>query len=414
MRLRLIAPLLLVPLAVLADGDAPRPKLEVEQKELSFGEIVQGQQVRIPLKIKNAGQSPLAITHAETTCGCSVARLPAAPIAPGETGEVVVEFDSRDRTGLQAFEVYLWSNDPTQTDRGAYCTHFVVRGEVRNEFRLTPRGAYFGEVLRGGPPLERVVKVIGTGPARDGFQAKLVGELPSFLQAEVKELERGVEVKVRFLTHAPPGENLFQLVLATGIAEQPEVRIPVAATVVDRVLAPGAIVLGDPRRGETTEPRRISLERLDADGIDVTALRFDPKLLAVTSVALTPRRTDLLVAISPEAPAGPLAAVLVVELDVASHPRLEIPVFARVRPRVEAEPLALLLRDGTASATVRGAPVKATRFEPADAAWSCEVAPVEGGQRVTIRAKAPGAAPPRSLVVETDVAGEERLVIPVR
>lgn len=410
---RLLVLLSLLSPAALAD-DAPRPRMEVAEKQLSFGEVVQGQQVRVPLALKNAGQAPLVITHVETTCDCSVARLPAGPIAPGATGEVLVEFDSRERTGVQGFEVYVYSNDPAQADRGLYCTHFVVKGEVRSEFRLSPRGAYFGEFLRGSAAVERVVKVVGTGPARDGFQARLAGELPSFFEAELRPLERGVEVKVRLLPHAPPGEHLHQVVLATGIEEQPELRVPIAVTVVDRLLAPGAIVLGDRRRGEPAEPRRIPLERLDADGLEVKELQFDPKLLTVTAVPLTPRRVDLLVTVAPEAPAGLLAAPLVVRLDLPSHPRLEIPVFARVRPRIEVEPLELLPRDGAAAVTLRGGPVTATRFEPADAAWSCEVSPAPSGHRLTIRAAAPGAPAPRALVVETGVPGEERVTIPVR
>lgn len=416
---RLLACLLLALPAYAQEGPpapAGGPRLTLEARELSFGEVVQGQSVRLPIKLQNRGDAPLVISHAETTCGCSVARFPDAPVPPGGSAELVIEFDSRDRTGQQGFEVYVFSNDPTQADRGAYCTHLVIRGEVRNDFRLTPRGAYFGEVVRGGDAPQRTVKIVGTGPAREGFRPELVEDgLPGWVAVSLKPAERGAEVAVRLLPHAPPGEHLLQVVLRTGVESQPELRVPVAAVVVEPLEAPGAIVLGSLRRGQPWPETRVPLLRRDADGLPVRAVEFDPALLRVRHAALTPRRTDLLVAPAPDLPPGPLATTITVLLDVPSRPRLVLPVFAAILPRVEVEPLELCPDDGQARLVVRGAAVRQAALEPADAAWRVELGPPgPAGRTVTIVAAAPGAPPPAAVILSTDAPGEEQVRVPVR
>lgn len=423
MRPLLAALLLLLSASRLLAEDPPAqrgPRLVLEKKALDFGEVVQGAKVRLALELGNSGDAPLVISHAETTCGCSLARLPEAPIPPGGKGELVVEFDSSDRTGQQGFEVYVYGNDPTQADRGAYCTHLVVKGEVRNEFRLAPRGAYFGELVRGGPAQERVVKVTGTGAAKGGFQPRLQGERPDWLEVTVSQAQPGgreAEVKVRLLPHAPRGEHLLQLVLATGLEAQPELRVPVAVTVAEQVLAPGAIVLGSLRRGQPWGESRIPIERLDAPTLSVRGLELDEKLIRARVVQVTPRRIDLLVSAAPELPPGALCTELRVRLDAPSHPLLRLPVYAAILPRVEVEPLELLLSGGEARASVRGARLRGARLEPAEAAsaWQVELLPpAPGGAGVLLRAGSPDAAPPAAVVLETDAPGEEQVRIPVR
>lgn len=408
--------LLLVALPVCAQDDPPSggPRLTLEQKELAFGEVVQGQAVALPITLRNTGDAPLVISHAETTCGCSVARFPAAPIPPGGSAELVIDFDSRERTGQQGFEVYVFSNDPTQADRGAYCTHLVIRGEVRNEFRLSPRGAYFGEVVRGGAPQERKVKIVGTGPAREGFRPKLGSEaLPDWLQVELTPVERGCEVTVRLLPHVPAGEQLLQIVLETGVEAQPQLRVPVAASVVDPLDAPSVVILGSLRRGQRWPATRVPLQRLEQDGVPIRAVEFDARLLEVTPSALTPRRTDLLVRPRADLPPGPFATTVTVLLDLPARPRLVLPVFADILPRVEVEPLELCPVDGLARVSVRGGAISAAALEPADSTWQVELGPSgPTGREVRLRA---GTGPaPEAVVLTTDAPGEERVRVPVR
>lgn len=69
------------------------PVMEFEEMEHDFGTIEQGTAQETVFKFTNTGNAPLIITNATSSCGCTVPNPPKDPIAPGETGELVVKFN---------------------------------------------------------------------------------------------------------------------------------------------------------------------------------------------------------------------------------------------------------------------------------------------------------------------------------
>ncbi|QWX82743.1 DUF1573 domain-containing protein [Cellulophaga sp. HaHaR_3_176] len=81
---------------VASERDAAAKKLPVmsfEKVEHDFGNIVQNTPQETVFTFKNTGDAPLIITDAKSTCGCTVPKKPNGPISPGETGELVVNFN---------------------------------------------------------------------------------------------------------------------------------------------------------------------------------------------------------------------------------------------------------------------------------------------------------------------------------
>lgn len=76
----------------------------------SFGEINNGQVVQYSFRFKNVGQNPLLISKVDASCGCTVPSHPKEPIAPGNEGEIVVQFNSTNRIGHQMKAVTVHSN----------------------------------------------------------------------------------------------------------------------------------------------------------------------------------------------------------------------------------------------------------------------------------------------------------------
>src|SRR5687768_1706260 len=74
--------------------DPSAPKITFETLEYNFDSIVQGDTVKYTFKFKNTGKSPLLITEAAVTCGCTQPIFPKEPIPPGKSGTVYVEFRS--------------------------------------------------------------------------------------------------------------------------------------------------------------------------------------------------------------------------------------------------------------------------------------------------------------------------------
>ena len=70
------------------------PVMSFEKAEHDFGTIEQGVAQETKFKFTNTGNAPLIITNATSTCGCTVPEYPKnTPIAPGESGELLVKFN---------------------------------------------------------------------------------------------------------------------------------------------------------------------------------------------------------------------------------------------------------------------------------------------------------------------------------
>jgi len=81
-----------------------------------FGTIRSGDKTSHTFTFKNTGDSYLLIEFASGSCGCTVPEWPQKPIPPGESGEILVKFDSQDKVGEQNQEVNIIANtDPIAT-----------------------------------------------------------------------------------------------------------------------------------------------------------------------------------------------------------------------------------------------------------------------------------------------------------
>lgn len=70
------------------------PVMSFDKQEHDFGNIIQGTPQETVFAFTNTGDAPLIITDARSSCGCTVPQYPKnTPIAPGETGELVVKFN---------------------------------------------------------------------------------------------------------------------------------------------------------------------------------------------------------------------------------------------------------------------------------------------------------------------------------
>jgi len=89
-----------------------------------FGEIDTGEKVKHVYKFQNTGSEPLVISNATGSCGCTVPTWPKEPIPVGGEGEILVEFDSKNKSGNQSKRVTITANtDPVNT-------YLTIKGKV--------------------------------------------------------------------------------------------------------------------------------------------------------------------------------------------------------------------------------------------------------------------------------------------
>ena len=101
------------------------PRIAFERTMHDMGKIAQGQRVEMRFPFTNTGGSPLVISAVNGSCGCTVGKdWPTKPMAPGESGEITVVFDSAGRSGKQSKTVSVVTNSRRPT------TVLIITGEV--------------------------------------------------------------------------------------------------------------------------------------------------------------------------------------------------------------------------------------------------------------------------------------------
>lgn len=98
----------IVPNKLMKTGEYP--KIEIENSDFDFGDIIQGDKVSHVFNIKNTGKSDLVILEARASCGCTVPEWTKTPIKSGESGEVNIIFNSEGKMGAQQKTVTLRTN----------------------------------------------------------------------------------------------------------------------------------------------------------------------------------------------------------------------------------------------------------------------------------------------------------------
>ncbi|MEL6141886.1 MAG: DUF1573 domain-containing protein [Bacteroidota bacterium] len=94
----------------------PLTSMEFAESNFDFGTITEGDVVTHTFSFTNTGEEPLIISDAKGSCGCTVPSKPTAPIAPGEAGEITVQFNSKGKKGPRNQKVTVTANtNPAQT-----------------------------------------------------------------------------------------------------------------------------------------------------------------------------------------------------------------------------------------------------------------------------------------------------------
>lgn len=125
------------------------PAMKFEQTTVDYGTIEQNSDPLRTFSFKNTGNTPLIITGARGSCGCTVPSYPKKPIAPGETAVIEVRYDTK-RVGPFRKSVRITTNEKvmkkTKNDQGEIVekeeakTHILyIKGDVKQK-KAAPSG----------------------------------------------------------------------------------------------------------------------------------------------------------------------------------------------------------------------------------------------------------------------------------
>jgi len=110
-----------------------QPHISVEETNLDFGDVVNGEIISRDLSVHNTGTADLLVESIITSCACTQATVDPMNIGANESGTLHIEFDSGfhgpDLTGPLIRQVFINSNDPLQPELQV---EFVVNLEARD------------------------------------------------------------------------------------------------------------------------------------------------------------------------------------------------------------------------------------------------------------------------------------------
>ncbi len=90
--------------------EASYPVMTFDTPNYDFGTVPMGTVVEKEYTFTNTGDSDLVIVNAKSTCGCTVPTWTKKPIAPGETGSLLVKFNTSGKPDAQSKAVTITTN----------------------------------------------------------------------------------------------------------------------------------------------------------------------------------------------------------------------------------------------------------------------------------------------------------------
>lgn len=77
--------------------DGPTTTMQFDSELHDFGTIADGDKVTHTFVFTNTGDKPLVVSNAKGSCGCTVPNWDKDPVMPGETGELTIQYDSKNK-----------------------------------------------------------------------------------------------------------------------------------------------------------------------------------------------------------------------------------------------------------------------------------------------------------------------------
>jgi Protein of unknown function (DUF1573) len=84
--------------------------IKFDKEVYDFGKCTDGDIITKTINFTNTGKLPLVIHQAYGSCGCTVPKYNKEPVQPGKKGEIVIEFNSKNKTGANTKSVMIEAN----------------------------------------------------------------------------------------------------------------------------------------------------------------------------------------------------------------------------------------------------------------------------------------------------------------
>src|SRR4029450_978755 len=214
---------------------AAAPKIEISPETKDAGTVAKGQVVDAVFVVKNTGGADLVISDARPSCGCTVASFDKV-IKPGAEGKIQSSVDTKSFSGPISKSVLVVSNDPERPQMNLF-----IKALVKPFVDVLPQAFVRFSVIKGDSAGQDVLLF----SEEKGFRPTIAETSQPYVKAEIlpagdKDKIAGragdqYKVRINVTPDAPEGLLNAPIRVATGVAQQPTVEIPVSGIVRPRV-----------------------------------------------------------------------------------------------------------------------------------------------------------------------------------
>ncbi len=185
--------------------------LEWQQEEITLEVGATQVSADAVFRFSNTGKEPVQFSSLKPSCGCLAPRLSKRTCPPGESGELTVRFDLRNRTGKQRKALVV------NTDDGAAVSLFTVT-DIPMAYKISPT---LMKLAAGSAVTNKTATL--SNPNKDPIRLLSLTSSHKGLPAELKTVREGFEYEVivsrqsdeknmrsviRITTEPPPGHKL--------------------------------------------------------------------------------------------------------------------------------------------------------------------------------------------------------------
>jgi hypothetical protein len=207
------------------------PRIEWATTFRDFGRTVQGMVVHQDFVFTNTGTAALEISAVHPGCGCTTTGEWDRRVEPGRTGMIPLVLNTAGFNGVIAKRTTVVCNDPTRTN-----LVLEMKADVWRPFEISPAQLFF-MVARGTQRLQtKAIKLVSQ--VDEPVTLSWLTSTNENFQAELKVIKPGKEFEVQ-VTALPPFNSAAArtlLTLKTSLADAPELKLNVYATVLDPVV----------------------------------------------------------------------------------------------------------------------------------------------------------------------------------
>jgi hypothetical protein len=194
----------------------------VPGSEFDFGRVYKGTKAKHSLLVKNTGTDTLNITDVSAQCGCTATLMSKRAIAPNESADLSITFNTAEYDGKVMKHVYVSSNDTSASDLEIEFTAYVVQSLTPDPaavtFMVSKADSTYTSSLTLTNSTPDAIHILSVTSVFDGLQTRLFkNELMPGEQTEMQVSLRPQKI----------GSYKGTLQLRTDHAAQPVVEIDV-------------------------------------------------------------------------------------------------------------------------------------------------------------------------------------------